>query len=94
MSYSPAPNEYAVSCSVFAGFPSTEVAYIRCSATLQPGVSANLGTTFLDINGNVIFGGGQATAGTYDISGLTSFNNTLKTLIGQALSGKGLITIL
>ena len=92
MSYSPAANEYAVSGSVNAGFPSTQIAYVRCSADLQPGVNAHLVTTFLDVNGNLI-PGAAVQHGVYDISGLTSFNTTLKSLIGSALTGKGITIV-
>ena len=88
MAYTPAPNEYTVSGSVMAGFPSTPIGFVRINVELQPGMTGDITSQFLDVSGSLI--PNTTLRSNYDISGLTSFNNTLKSLVTTAAAGKGL----
>jgi hypothetical protein len=92
MAYTPNPNEFTISGTVTAGWPTATAAYLRVVVPqLTPGVNATLQAQLLDINGNELAGG--TFVNTYTLVGLTSFNNLVHTLIQQAASGYG-VTLL
>ena len=87
MAYQPASNEYPITNSVTAGWPSTAAAFLRVIVTnCIPGNNVTILAQLLDVNGNVLRGGNFT--GSYDISQQTQLNSLLHSLFQSAAAAQ------